>query len=324
MKVFIVLCLATLALSAPLALEEQWQKWKLQHGKSYSNDVEESMRRAVWFRSYHYIQEHNSQTSNSFQLALNSLSDMTHEEYLSDYLTPQTAQVSEGVPHEVAFNVTYPYSLDWRMKGFVTEVKDQGTCSSSWAFSATGALEGQLYKATRQQISLSEQQLLDCSINFGNKGCSGGVSTNAFMYVNRCGGICRESAYPYLGYVYYCADQHCSSTVTCAGFSTLPSGSENSLLDAVYNIGPISVTVDASSIQFQYYTSGIYCDTSCSQSNLNHAMLVVGYGTDESTGVDYWIIKNSWGRSWGSNGYMKMIRNKNMCGVATAASYPIL
>jgi C1A family cysteine protease len=95
-------------------------------------------------------------------------------------------------------------------------------------------------------------------------------------------------------------------------------------LDAVYNIGPISVTVDASSIQFQYYTSGIYCDTSCSQSNLNHAMLVVGYGTDESTGVDYWIIKNSWGRSWGSNGYMKMIRNKNMCGVATAASYPIL
>jgi hypothetical protein len=123
MKVFIVLCLATLALSAPLALEEQWQKWKLQHGKSYSNDVEESMRRAVWFRSYHYIQEHNSQTSNSFQLALNSLSDMTHEEYLSDYLTPQTAQVSEGVPHEVAFNVTYPYSLDWRMKGFVTEVR---------------------------------------------------------------------------------------------------------------------------------------------------------------------------------------------------------
>ena len=141
------------------------------------------------------------------------------------------------------------------------QIKNQESCGSSWAFSATGALEGQLYKSTRNQISLSEQQLLDCSINYGNKGCSGGVATNAFMYVARSGGICRESAYPYLGYVscstgviyihilryikspfkqvYYCADRHCSPAMSCAGFHILPSGSENALLDAVYNVGPI-------------------------------------------------------------------------------------
>lgn len=142
MKVCLVLCLATVAISAPLALEEEWYQWKQQHGKSYSTEVEESMRRAVWFRTFHHIQQHNNAASNLYQLGLNSFADMvrmpflyvrwncahflllpkTHEEYKATYLAPPTVQIADGILHEMAFNLTYPSSLDWRMKGFVTEV----------------------------------------------------------------------------------------------------------------------------------------------------------------------------------------------------------
>lgn len=207
----------------------------------------------------------------------------THDEFKQVYLQQQVAypeQDEHTQMHEVAINVTIPSSMDWRMKGFVTnvrsqiritqvmfykycafvQVKSQGRCSSSWAFSAIGVLEGQMYKATRKLVSLSEQQLLDCSSKYGNKGCYGGVPYIAFRYVHEEGGICAESRYPYLGYVslhqsvlvlnkyvlifpmvqvYYCADDHCSKVSSCSKSTQIQSGCESCLLDANYYIGPI-------------------------------------------------------------------------------------
>ncbi|CAI8041681.1 Cathepsin L [Geodia barretti] len=306
-------------------LNGEWEAWKREHGKSYTDDLEESLRHAIWFQNYHHIEEHNKKES--FQLGLNEFADLTREQFVQKYLNPVDVESYLQSATEVfsGSNITCPSSLDWRSMGFVTDIKNQGSCKSSWAFSATGALEGQLYKASRTLVSLSEQQLLDCSEAFGNNGCYGGVTSNAFTYVTKCGGVCRESSYPYLGYVNGCAANYCSKVFSCTGgYVRIQSANENALMQATYNVGPLSVVLDASSISFQYYTDGIYCDTDCNQSGLNHAMLVVGYGTDSSSGVDYWILKNSWGKSWGLNGYMKIVRGKNMCGIATAATYPLI
>ncbi|CAI8041683.1 Cathepsin L [Geodia barretti] len=221
-----------------------------------------------------------------------SLSFQSHGEFKQVYLQQQLKySVSDGdVQIHTLSNVSSPSSLDWRSKGFVSSVKNQAGCASSWAFSATGALEGQYYRATRKLESFSEQQLLDCSEGYGNQGCEGGLSTNSFRYVQHQGGICTEGNYPYLGYAWFCADRYCPTIGTCSGFVEILSGSEADLLDATANEGPISVVVDSSDITFQYYSSGIYSSSKCSKRKPNHAMLVVGYGSEE--GIDYWILKN--------------------------------
>ena len=252
-------------------------------------------------------------------------------------------EVQGQVITKSAHNVSAPSSLDWRTKQFVTrvskhfkilchyyfltpQVKDQGTCGASWAFSATGALEGQLYKNTRTLRSLSEQQLLDCTVKYGNTGCTGGLATNAYRYLQSSGGICLESTYPYLGYVRITLMQQCPlidplffrciivltiiaqsrQDVIAMCFCLLVVKIHSSVTHTILDLSGIlysqsvtipfcllhSVAVDASSVSFQYYTNGIYYDTDCSKTNLNHAMLVVGYGTDSTTGLDYWILKN--------------------------------
>jgi len=228
----------------------------------------------------------------------------------------------------VISNATYMYvpsltdaTVDWRTKGAVTPIKDQGQCGSCWSFSATGGLEGAHFLAKAALVSLSEQNLVDCSTAEGNEGCNGGLMTSAFDYIKKNKGIDTEASYPYTATgPNACKFKPADIGSTITTYTNIASGSESDLVAKITE-GPVSVAIDASHSSFQLYTSGVYYEPACSATALDHGVLAVGYGTDGTK--DIYIVKNSWGTSWGNQGYIEMSRNRNNnCGIATMATIP--
>ncbi|XP_067410660.1 procathepsin L-like [Emydura macquarii macquarii] len=314
------------------ALEEGWRGWKSFHAKEYPEE-EEAFRRAVWEKNLQRIEHHNLESSlgkHSYRLEMNHLGDLTDEEFnqlLNGFLTdgPERPGGKEALFQASAAG-EIPKEVDWRTKGYVTPVKNQGHCGSCWAFSATGALEGLVFKNTGKLVSLSKQNLMDCSRSLGNNGCHGGFITRAFQYVRDNGGLNSELVYPYLERdEFSCHYNPRDKAANCTSFQLLPQGNEAALEQAVVNVGPVSVAVDASTFQFHFYKSGVFANSWCSQ-RVNHAMLAVGYGTHQEGGKStaYWLIKNSWSEQWGEKGYIRLLKGVNQCGVANQASYPIL
>ncbi|XP_068722613.1 cathepsin L-like [Montipora capricornis] len=304
----------------------QWKAWKAFHGKSYTTETEENARRAIWRDNLKKIAEHNLK-GHSYTLSMNQFGDLTQNEYRFIYLGMRgrfsTERKRNGSTYMPPSHVTLPAEVDWRQEGYVTPVKNQGQCGSCWAFSSTGSLEGQHFRKTGRLVSLSEQNLVDCSQSYGNDGCQGGIMDDAFRYIQANGGIDTEASYPYEGYNDRCRFRAVDVGATDNGYQDIPEGSEESLQSATATVGPISVAIDASHQSFQFYSGGVYDEPSCSTTQLDHGVLVVGYGTYE--GQDYWLVKNSWGSSWGSAGYIMMSRNRNnQCGIATTASYPLV
>lgn len=312
-------------------LYTEWEKFKNNHGKTYENLKEEEHRFGVFTRNLEYIKKHNTEYNaglHSYYLGVNHLADLEVEEFrkLNGYRKSKNASLTTGgcSTYLSASNVKVPDEVDWRKEGYVTPVKNQGQCGSCWSFSTTGSLEGQTFKKTQILISLSEQQLVDCSGKFGNEGCNGGLMDNAFAYIKSVGGIESEEEYPYKHKQSKCKAVKSEFVAEDTGCVDVESGSEDKLKEALATVGPISVAIDASHQSFQLYESGVYDEPDCSSEQLDHGVLTVGYGTSDD-GQDYWIVKNSWGTTWGKEGYIMMSRNKkNQCGIATQASYPLV
>jgi len=327
--VVLVLGLAGGALARP-ELDDEWESFKNRYGKNYENGMEES-RRAVWEDNYDFIVEHNKAYQagyESYSVGENEYNDLTNEEFvamMNGYAMPENREQNElFVPKPIAS----PEKVDWRPKGYVTPVKNQKQCGSCWAFSATGSLEGQHFNKTGKLVSLSEQNLVDCSRKFGNLGCLGGLMDNAFKYIKNNSGIDTEASYPYTAMTgKVCKFNSSNVGATLTSWKDIKSGSEADLEAAVAQLGPISVAIDAAHKGFQMYKQGVYYSVMCSSKRLDHGVLAVGYDTTNMFGVDqkYWIVKNSWGESWGNKGYIWMAKDlNNMCGIATAASVPVV
>uniref|UniRef100_A0A3P8RSS8 Cathepsin S, ortholog 2, tandem duplicate 2 n=1 Tax=Amphiprion percula TaxID=161767 RepID=A0A3P8RSS8_AMPPE len=290
-------------------------------------EVEDEQRRDLWEKNVMLITQHNLEASmglHSYELSMNHMGDLTQEEIMQSFatLTPPTDIQRAPSPFTGASGVDVPDTMDWREKGCVTSVKMQGACGSCWAFSAAGALEGQLAKTTGKLVDLSPQNLVDCSGKYGNHGCNGGFMHKAFIYVIDNQGIDSDASYPYTGHQQQCRYNPKYRAANCSQYSFLPQGDEGALKEAIATIGPISVAIDATRPKFTFYRSGVYDDPTCTQ-KVNHGVLAVGYGT--LNGKDYWLVKNSWGANFGDKGFIRMARNRNdQCGIALYGCYPIM
>jgi len=329
-------------LARSLEFTEEWKEWKYvkkisqilaiffhyfvyspqEHKKSYEDEAQELKRYKIWLKKRAFVQQHNAGADqHGYTVGLNHFSDLTTHEY-QNKLTYRPIKDSweNAKPFILDPSFKAEKSLNWTAKGAVTSVGNEFQCGSCWAFSATGALEGQHFLKTGKLVSLSEQQLMDCSTKDGNHGCEGGLMSDSYKYIMENGGIDTEASYPYTGKEGKCKFNSSNIGATCTGYVKVAQN-ESALFEAVQNIGPVAVAMDASHISFEMYKSGVYYEPQCSSTRIDHTLLAVGFGT--LNGKDYWLCKNSWGTSWGSNGYVLMARNRdNNCGIATQASYP--
>ncbi|RDY11411.1 Senescence-specific cysteine protease SAG39, partial [Mucuna pruriens] len=312
------------------SMAERHEQWIKKHGVVYEDDTEKQKRFLIFKNNVEYIESFNAVGNKSYKLAINHFADLTNSEFTASYSsgykrsyesrTIQTSFKYENLSNDI------PTAVDWREKGAVSPVKNQGKCNCCWAFSAVTSIEG-IYKiATGFLMSLSTQQLVDCDVL--NNGCRGGTMVRAFEFIKRNGGITTEENYPYVQ-----AKGKCDKSkdklfkIKVRGYQRLPPNREDYILNAVAN-HPVSVAVDSvsGSSDFQFYSGGIFRG-SCGN-RLDHAVAIVGYGITRE-GIKYWIVKNSWGTQWGEDGYIRMERNINnykegLCGIAMDPSYPYL
>jgi len=313
--------------------DEEYQSaftnWMQKHQKAYSAE-EFKQRYEIFKNNMDFVQKWNMDDSNTHTVALNLFADMTGEEYRNTYLMTRkldgsAALAANNEPHTTAINptnATAPFGdvINWASKGAVTAPKNQGQCGSCWSFSTTGAVEGLNQIYTGHLISLSEQNLIDCSSSYGTQGCNGAWPSEAMKYIIANHGIDTESSYPYTATQGTCHFSASNTGASMKNVGTVRSGDEGDLQNHILK-QPVSVCIDASHQSFQLYHSGIYKESACSTTALDHAVLAIGYGSQSG---DYYIVKNSWGTSWGMNGYIWMARNSgNMCGIATTAVVPL-
>ena len=299
--------------------------------KKYNTLIEFEKRFSIFKENYETISSHKNQ---NYTLKMNEFMDLTQEEFKQKYVGSgiylRNSQVKCSL-YDSSNNLHLPEYVDWVKDGLVTPVKNQGSCGSCWAFSSTGALEGAWAKKTNSLISLSEQQLVDCAGGrYGNHGCNGGLMDNAFKYVFD-NGLCSEEEYPYTSGTSTvkntCNSATCHSSISVVGCSDVAKNNQLALKEAVALHGPVSIAVEADTKIFQFYSGGVVTDIALCGQNLNHGVLIVGYGVEN--GLKYWLVKNSWGEGWGDGGYIKLGRSDSaddagVCGVAKQASFPLV
>ena len=300
---------------------KKFHNWRMKYNKTYEGERDYTTYFDNWKVNGEFVRLHNK-NNKEFELELNHFADIRWSRWPHRLgFNIHLAEKKFKEPQEEELDLSLPASIDWRTKGVVTGVKTQGQCGSCWAFSAVGSMEGQHALSTGNLVSLSESQLVDCDSK--DSGCGGGFMPHAYEYVIQNKGIESEQKYPYKPEDDPCVFNKTKVAATFTNYKDV-TGGENGLKKAVATVGPIAVAIDAEAATFGFYKDGVFYDSSCSTTELDHGVLVVGYGTT-TNGTDYWIVKNSWGNTWGKNGYIWMARNRNNnCGIATSPSYPIV
>jgi len=312
----------TVSTGMPDEVVTAWTSWKQTNGRAYGTDSEEKYRMQVFYENFKFVQNFSD---DMMTVALNGFADLTNAEFkkqFAGYKGQQSAQKNV----QTLSTADLPESVDWRSKNAVSDVKNQGQCGSCWAFSTTGGMEGRYAIKNGTLPRFSEQQFVDCAGgSFGNQGCNGGLMDQAFEYAKTTG-IETEEQYAYTG-----RDGTCSADkdgVKVVSYADVKKNSPSQLKAAVAQ-GPVSIALDGAGLAFQLYFGGVVrfaCGTS-----LDHGVLIAGYGTTSSMifgKTDYWIVKNSWGGSWGEKGYIRIENNNKednagVCGLNQSASYPI-
>lgn len=303
------------------AEDMEFLKFVAKHGKSYGTKEEFEFRADLFKKTLAALAEENARNENTFTVGVNKFADWTPAEYrrLLSYKPSKGAKIAEA-----PLNVSIPASIDWRTLGAVNAVKDQGQCGSCWAFSAVAALEGR-YKSVAggQLYSLSEQQLVDCATggSYSSMGCNGGEMTDGFDYA-QINGMETEKDYPYTamdGTCVYSAGK--ATPVKGQGHLMVTPNSALALKTAIAD-GPTSVAIEADTFVFQFYSGGVLNSAACG-TDLDHGVTAVGYGTDPSKG-EYYIVRNSWGSSWGVKGYVNIAikDGQGICGIQMEPTYP--
>jgi len=358
----LLVCLSNSAIGASLRVTDDedvtslathmalFQTWAETHSKEYTDEEEKTKHLQTWTDNHKLIESHNNQFPEpKFTLGHNEFSDLTSDEFAQRFSLGKYnigAEVSKHVVQNLINNkaeirtarhlneeayqeqpLELPDYVNWTTLGGVTPVKNQGACGSCWAFSTTGALEGAKFVRTGELVALSEQNLLDC--DHKDLGCRGGLMDNAFKFDEKTGGLCSELDYPYQarqGSV--CNPMNCTDVpgTIVSTFYDVPPGKTKALVAAIA-MQPISVAIQANQFVFQFYKGGVLDDDSCGNAGqLDHGVLAVGYGSDLETNEPYFVVKNSWGDSWGENGFIRLSRkSKNdygMCAILKMASYP--
>jgi len=277
----------------------------------------------TYLNNTEFIQNHNHQNL-SFDVEENQFINQTYENEFNINTHPIEILKHEYFIEDYDYD-KYEKSIDWRERNKVSSVKNQGDCGSCWSFSAVGAIESLWAIHKNQLYNLSEQELIDCSGRYGNKGCQGGSMDGAFQYVID-NGLCSNISYPYLGEQSLCDKDNCETLVKISNYSDIIQNNEK-ILEKVLHQQPISVAIQANKRSFQFYKSGIYSDPDCGE-QLDHGVLLVGYGYDKKYDMKYWIVKNSWSSSWGENGYIRIQKDiqdpRGLCGIAMTPSIPLL
>jgi len=309
---------ALVLLGVALVQADEFTQFMQRYNKAYSHD-EFTKRRAIFYDTVAEINQINSE-NRGWEAGINEWSDLTWEEFKGRFLqAPQKCSATKGNHVNTGFDDP---AVDWRNKGVVTPVKNQGSCGSCWAFSTIGSVESVWAIKTGKLLTFAEQQLVDCAGGFKNMGCLGGLPSQAFQYIMWAGGIQDSASYPYTGRDGSCKFNKAKVVAQLTDEVNITEKAENDLVNAITG-RPVSVAYQVSS-DFRSYKSGVYDSKQCRSGpmDVNHAVLAVGYNST-SAGVPYYIIKNSWGTSFGIQCYFWMVRNKNMCGVATCAAYPV-